>query len=39
MESLAHHLGYGGSETAMTIEGIKMYDALMAAYGKDEFPE
>jgi hypothetical protein len=39
MEPLANSLGYEGSETAMTVESIKMYDALMAAYGKDEFPE
>lgn len=39
MESLAHTLGYEGAETAMTVESIRMYDALMAAYGKDEFPE
>jgi MoaA/NifB/PqqE/SkfB family radical SAM enzyme len=39
MEPLAQSLGYEGSETAMTVEGIKIYDALMAAYGKDEFPE
>jgi MoaA/NifB/PqqE/SkfB family radical SAM enzyme len=39
MEPLAHSLGYGGSETAMTVESIRMYDSLMAAYGKDEFPE
>jgi MoaA/NifB/PqqE/SkfB family radical SAM enzyme len=39
MEPLAHGLGYAGSQDAMTAEGIKMYDALMSAYGKDEFPE
>ena len=44
MEPLAQSLGYGGSETTMTVESIRRYDALMAAYGKEnlsnpkEFP-
>jgi organic radical activating enzyme len=39
MEPFARTLGYEGAETAMTVESIEMYDALMAAYGKDEFRE
>ena len=39
MEPFAKTLGYEGAETAMTLENINMYDALMAAYAKDEIPE
>jgi hypothetical protein len=39
MEPEARELGYEGAETAMTVEGTKIYDELMRAYGKDEFPE
>ena len=39
MEPVARSLGYGCAETAMALESMKMYDALMMAYGKEEFPE
>jgi organic radical activating enzyme len=37
MDAFARTLGYPGRQEAMAAEGIKMYDALMTAYGKDEF--
>ena len=39
MNEFAKDLGYAGPDEAMASEGIKMYDALMGAYGKEEFPE
>ena len=39
MEPLAQSLGYTNKSTAMAMESMSMYDALMSAYGKDEFPE
>jgi organic radical activating enzyme len=39
MDSLARSLGHEGHDEAMAAEGIQMYDTLMKAYGKDEFPE
>jgi len=35
----ARSRGYASYDDAMTVEQIRMYDALMAAYGKDEYPE
>lgn len=39
MEPVAKQLGYAGPSEAIAAEMRAMYDALMAAYGKDEFPE
>ncbi len=38
-EAFARSLGYEDAETGLATEYIAMYDALMAAYGKDEFIE
>jgi hypothetical protein len=35
---MAEH-GYANRHDALTIEATRVYDALMASYGKDEFPE
>ena len=39
MAPLARALGYTEPSEAMAVEHIRMYDSLMEAYGKDEFPE
>jgi MoaA/NifB/PqqE/SkfB family radical SAM enzyme len=38
MELLAEGLGYANTQDALAAEATQMYDALMAAYGKDERP-
>ena len=38
-EAAARRLGYQDAETGLAAEYMAMYDALMAAYGKDEFIE
>jgi sulfatase maturation enzyme AslB (radical SAM superfamily) len=35
----AQELGYASVQDGLAIEHARMYDALMSAYGKDEFPE
>jgi organic radical activating enzyme len=39
MDAAANSIGHPGASEALAAEGVAMYDALMAAYGKDEFPE
>jgi organic radical activating enzyme len=39
MSSRAKELGYAGVQEGLATEHMLMYDALMHAYGKDEFPE
>jgi hypothetical protein len=39
MVRLARTLGYSQPNDAIAAEMVAMYDALMEAYGKDEFPE
>jgi MoaA/NifB/PqqE/SkfB family radical SAM enzyme len=39
MDELARSLGYRGANEAMAAEGVRIYDSLMSAYGKEEFPE
>jgi hypothetical protein len=39
MQPFVRALGYSEIDEATTAEMRAMYDALMDAYGKDEFPE
>lgn len=39
MEPFAEELGYESASDALLKEHMRMYDELMRAYGKDEFPE
>jgi hypothetical protein len=38
-ESFAQSLGYADAQDALAVEGKRIYDALVAAYGREEFPE
>jgi hypothetical protein len=39
LEEIYREHGYEGWNDALAIEAVRVYDALMDAYGKDEFPE
>jgi hypothetical protein len=39
LDPFARRLGYEDAEAGVAAEYVEMYDALMTAYGKEEFPE
>ena len=39
LDRLISENGYAGRDDALAVEAMRIYDTLMEAYGKDEFPE